>query len=58
MRQLSASIISFTGGILILGGAYVPHGGTRALVMTIGCVVGLIGLCSWYVDWHISSRQK
>jgi hypothetical protein len=58
MRQISASIITLTGGILILGGAYVQHDGTQTFVMTIGSIVGLMGLCSWCADWYISSRQR
>jgi len=49
MKSLSASIIVFTGAILILRGAHISHGGSAFFVQAVGFVLGLIGLGGWVV---------
>ncbi len=48
MKAISASIIVLAAAVVLTGGAHVPHNDTKAFVMFVGCVVGLVGLWGWY----------
>lgn len=52
MKSISASIIVLAATILLLGGSLVHHPPTRGLMQIIGCVIGLIGLGSWFVSFR------
>lgn len=48
MKAISASIIVLAAAVMISVGSHVQHNDTKAFVQFVGCVVGLIGLTSWY----------
>lgn len=50
MKALSASIVIMAAAIMITGGSYIPHDGTRLFVQVVGCAFGLVGLRGWVIS--------
>ena len=57
MKCISASIIVFSGAILLLGGAFVGHTDTKLFVQTVGCGVGIVGIIGWFVLLRASTAD-
>lgn len=47
MKAISASIVILAAAMLILGGSYIPHAGTKLFAQIVGCVIGVLGLRGW-----------
>ena len=52
MKALSASIIVLAAAVLLTGGSHIQHADTKLFVQIVGCVVGLVGLASWFVGFR------
>lgn len=48
MKAIASSIVVVAGAILIAGGAQVAHSDTRLFVMTVGFLIGAVGLVRWF----------
>lgn len=49
-KPISSAIIVLAAAILIAGGGHIRHADTQLFVMVVGCVVGLLGLLSWFIS--------
>lgn len=48
MKSISASIITLSGAVVLVGGSFVSHNQTQGFLQIVGSVVGLIGLVVWF----------
>ena len=49
-KHISASIIVLAAPILIVGGSYIRHADTKLFVQIVGCLLGVVGLCGWFIS--------
>ena len=48
MKAISGSIFFLSGAVVVSGGVVTDRGESPGIIM-LGCVVGLFGLCVWYL---------
>ena len=52
MKAISAAIVVLAGAIVFAAGAIVQHNDTQIFVCSVGGVLGLVGLYSWYTSFR------
>ncbi len=52
MRSLSAVLMALVGSVIMVGGAYHPHGDTSFVLSFFGGAVVVIALVYWIREMH------
>ena len=55
VEPISSSIVVAAGAALMIGGAYHNFSGPRVYLMTVGSIIGAIGVILWLASWYHDS---
>jgi len=57
MKSISASIIVFSGAVLLTASGFVQSADWQGILMFAGCALGLTGLVGWFLTLRDSDDR-